>query len=147
MKNSILVTLNDSISSCAVVDFLINLALCPEDIKITLLHVFRKPSEGEELMGKKFMFRQPEKFINILNSAKERLVEKGFNPDDIFVNLVIEPYPTVADGIIDQFNKGRFNIVLIGRKNMSKAEEFVLGDPSIKLVRSLKGVAVLVVKL
>ncbi len=38
----------------AVVDFLINLTLCFEDIKIILLHVFRKPSEGEELMGKIF---------------------------------------------------------------------------------------------
>ncbi len=37
-------------------------------------------------------------------------------------------------------------MVVIGRKRMSKAEEFVLGDPSIKLVRVLEGAAVLVVK-
>ena len=74
------------------------------------------------------------------------MVEKGFNPDNIEVKLVDEDYLTIADGIIDQFKKGDFNMVVIGRKRMSKAEEFVMGDISIKLVRSLEGAAVLVVK-
>lgn len=56
-----------------------------------------------------------------------------------------DPYHTVTDGIIDQFNKGRYSMVVIGRKTMSKAEEFVRGDVSVKLVRVLKGAAVLVV--
>ena len=38
-------------------------------------------------------------------------------------------------------------MVIIGRKRMSKAEEFVLGDISIKLVRALEGVAIVIVKL
>ena len=36
-------------------------------------------------------------------------------------------------------------VVLIGRKRMSKAEEFVMGDISVKLVRALENAAVLVV--
>ncbi len=36
-------------------------------------------------------------------------------------------------------------MVVIGRKRMSKAEEFVMGDVSVKLVRALEGAAVLVV--
>jgi hypothetical protein len=35
---------------------------------------------------------------------------------------------------------------VIGRKKMSKTEEFVVGDTSIRLVRALEGTAVLVVK-
>ena len=75
-----------------------------------------------------------------------RLIENGFKPDNVEINMVSEPYPTVADGIIDQFKKGKFDMVVIGRKKMSKAEEFVLGDVSVKLVRALQGAAVLVVK-
>jgi hypothetical protein len=37
-------------------------------------------------------------------------------------------------------------MVVLGRKRMSKAEEFVLGDVGVKLVRALEGVAILVVK-
>lgn len=61
-------------------------------------------------------------------------------------NQTIEdPYITVAEGIIDQFNKGHYSMVVIGRKRMSKAEEFVSSDVSVKLARALTGAAVLVV--
>ena len=145
MKNSMLIALNDSLSSKAAVDFIAGLAICPEEVEITLLHVFRKPSAGEELMGEKFMKEQPARYLNAMENAKDQLVEKGCNPKAVNIKLVTNPYPTVADGIIDQFNKGEYTMVVIGRKRMSKAEEFVKGDVSVKLVRALQGAAVLVV--
>ena len=60
--------------------------------------------------------------------------------------MVNEPYLTIADGIIDQCKKQHFDLVIIGRQRMSKAEEFVKGDVSIKLVRALEGTAILVIK-
>lgn len=134
-------------SSRVVLDYLIKLSLCPDDLRIILLHVFRKPSGGEELMGKKYMNQQPAKYKGILEDAKTELVEKGLFPENIEIILVTEPYPTIADGIIDQAQKLKPTMVMIGRKRMSKAEEFVLGDVSIKLVRALEGMAVLVVKM
>ena len=145
MKNSILVPLNDSVSSRAALDFLACLAFCPEDCRITLLHLFRKPSASEELMGKKFTEEQPAKYMAVLEKAKEKLIEFGFTPNKIEIKMVTQPYATVADGIIDQFKKKKFDMVVIGRKRMSKAEEFVMGDVSVKLVRALKGAAILVV--
>jgi nucleotide-binding universal stress UspA family protein len=145
LKNSILVSVNDSVSSRAALNFLARLAFCPEDCNVTLLHLFRKPSASEELMGKKFTQEQPTRFINVLEKAKDKLVEFGFNPNNIEIEMVTQPYATVADGIIDQFKKKNFDMVVIGRKRMSKAEEFVMGDVSVKLVRALVGAAVLVV--
>ncbi|MBW1805393.1 MAG: universal stress protein [Deltaproteobacteria bacterium] len=144
--NSIFVALNDSISSRAVVDHLISLSLRPEDWRITLFHFFRKQSSSEELMGKKFTEEQPARMLAVLERARERLIENGFSSGRIETRLVQDPYPTVAEGIIDQFNRGDFNMVVIGRKRISKAEEFVMGDISVKLVRALEGTAVLVVK-
>jgi len=140
------VALNDSISSRAVVDHLISLSLRPEDWRITLFHFFRKQSSSEELMGKKFTEEQPARMLAVLERARERLIENGFSSGRIETRLVQDPYPTVAEGIIDQFNRGDFNMVVIGRKRISKAEEFVIGDISVKLVRALEGTAVLVVK-
>ena len=145
-NNSILVALNDSVSSRAVVDFLIGLSLCPEDWRIHLLHFFRKPSSSEELMGKKYMNRLPARMLSVLQGAKEKLIENGFHPEQIHTELVEKPYPTIADGIIDQVGKRNFDMVVIGRKKMSKAEEFVMGDISVKLVRALENAAILVVK-
>lgn len=147
MNNSILVALNDSISSRAVIDYICNLSLCPENVKLTLLHIYREPTSGEELMGKKYMRKLPLKYMAMLSDAKTKLIEAGFVPDHIEASLITEPCATVADGIINQFKKRDYQLVIIGRKRMSKAEEFVLGDASIKLVRALEGTAVMVVKL
>ena len=140
-----LIAMDDSVSSRAAVDFIADLAICPEAVNITLLHVFRKPSAGEELMGEKFMREQPTRYLNAMEKARDKLVEKGCNPKTIKIQLIEDPYDTVAEGIIDQFNKGEYSMVVIGRRRMSKAEEFVRGDVSVKLVRALKGAAVLVV--
>lgn len=146
MGNSMLIPLNDSVSSRGVVNFLVNMSLC-SDARITLVHVFRKPSSGEELMGKKFMAELPARFESLLQKAKDRLVkEKGFSPDRIDIALITEAYQTVAEAIIDYFKKGQFDMVVIGRKKMSKSEEFILGDISIKLIRELENTAVLVIK-
>ncbi|MBN2418617.1 MAG: universal stress protein, partial [Deltaproteobacteria bacterium] len=135
-NNSILVALNDSVSSRAVVDFLASMSLCPEDWDISLLHFFRKPSSSEVLMGKKFAADQPARLMGLLEKAKEKLVEGGFFPEKIHIELVNEQYETIADGIIDQANKRQSSMVIIGRKKMSKAEEFVMGDISVKVIRA-----------
>ena len=145
-NNSVLVALNDSVSSRWVLDFLSTMSLCPEDWKIGLLHFYKEPSASEELMGKKFTEEQPEKMKKLLERARNRLVESGYHPDRIEYSLITDPYPTVAEGIIDQAKKRHATMIIIGRKKMSKAEEFVKGDISVKLVRALDGVAVLVVK-
>lgn len=145
MKNSMLIAMDDSVSSRTAVDFIANLAICPEEVDITLLHVFRKPSAGEELMGEKFMKEQPTRYLKAMEMAKDKLVDKGCNPQTVKIKLIEDPYTTVTEGIIDQFNKGDYSMVVIGRRRMSKAEEFVRGDVSVKLVRALKGAAVLVV--
>lgn len=141
-----LIAIDDSVSSRAAVDFIADLAICPEQFNITLLHVFRKPSASEELMGEKFMKEQPARYRKAMERAKDRLVEKGCDPKAVKIKLIEDLYTTVAEGIIDQFNKGDYSLVVIGRKRMSKAEEFVRGDISIKLVRALQGAAILVVK-
>lgn len=145
-NKSILVAINDSVSSRAVVDFLANMSLCPEEWNISLLHFFRKPSSSEVLMGKKFAADQPGRLTKVLENAREKLIESGFFPENIKIELVDEQYETIADGIIDQANKRQTSMVIIGRKKMSKAEEFVMGDISVKVIRALEGVAVLVVK-
>lgn len=146
MPNSVLISLNDSVSSQAALDFFARLELCPENCHITLLHLFRKPSASEDLMGKKFTKELPARYMAILERAKDRLVDSGYNPKNIEIVMLTEAYATIAEGIIDQCRKRHVDMVVIGRKKMSKAEEFVLGDVSVKLVRALEETAVLVVK-
>lgn len=143
---SILVAVNDSLSSRNALDYLSRHAICREGAQITLLHVFRKPSASEELMGEKYMREQQAYFTKVLESAKERLVAGGLKPQSVLLQMVTVPYPTATEGILEQFKQGGYDLVVIGRRRKSKAEEFVLGDVGVKLVRALDTGAVLVVK-
>jgi nucleotide-binding universal stress UspA family protein len=145
-EKKVLVALSDSMNSKAVIDFMINLPLNPEDLRVCLLHILRKSSASEELMGRKFTAEQPDKMIAMLEKARDNLVKNGFLPNKVDVEIVHHKYPNVTDGIIAQHKKQKYDIVVIGRKKMSKAEEYVMGDISIKLIRMLEGAAVLVVK-
>ena len=144
-EKKVLVALNDSMSSRAVIDYIIRMSLCPEEWHIYLLHIMRKSSASEELMGRKFTAEQPERMVDMLRKAKMNLLQNGFHEEKVDIQIADHEYPTVTDGIIDQHQIYNYDMVVIGRKSMSKAEEFVMGDISIKLIRLLKGTAVLVV--
>jgi nucleotide-binding universal stress UspA family protein len=146
LDNSILLALNDSMSARAALNYFVRLALCPENCRITLLHIFRKPTATEELMGRKFSEEQPLRFKAMLEKAKDKLIECGYPPNKIETVMLTESYPTIAEGIIQQCKKEHYDMVIIGRKRMTKAEEFVMGDVSAKLVRALEKMAILVVK-
>ncbi len=146
MENNVLMALSDSVSSKKALEYILRHGIVPKDSHLTLLHVFRKPTAGDALMGEKFMQQQPERFQKLLADVKKTLVENGYDSRRIHINLATTPYSTITDGIIDQFGKEPYTMVVLGRKRMSKAEEFVLGDVGVKLVRALEGVAILVIK-
>ena len=143
MKHSILIVLKDSVSSREALEYISLLPLCKEDVDITLLHIFRKTSMSEELMGENFTEEETQKWQKQLENAKDTLVSQGLLPEKIHTKLVSDSYPTVADGIIDQFKKGNYRTLVLGHKKKSRAEEFVKGDISMKMLRSLEGVAIL----
>ncbi len=144
----ILMPISDVTKTRAIIDTMSNLPLCRDNVYITLLHIFRKAPAEEELMGKKCTEEEIYKCMNMLEQAKNKLVESGFKSDHIELKLTTDFYPTVTEGIIDQFNKSekKFDLVMIRRRKMSKAEEFLVGDVSVKLIRALEGTAVLVLK-
>lgn len=146
MINSILIPVADSASSTAVVDYIAALGLCPDSAQVTLLYVNRTPSGSEELMGYRFIAALPERGNNALQRARNILVNSGLKAENVHTEIISGPFATVGDGIIAYFNKNPHTLVVIGRKKMSKAEEFVLGDVSVKLVRALENTAVMVVK-
>ena len=147
MTTSILIPVNDSISSRTMLGFFKSLSFDRDNVDITLLHIFRKPSASEALMGEEYMKeKQPARMLALLEETRAKFIESGFDPEKIRTRLSTDPFPTITDGIIDQFKEGNYDMIVIGRKQMSKAEEFVLGDISTKLVRTLEGVAILVVK-
>jgi hypothetical protein len=77
VKCSILMAFNDSSSSRTALDFLVRMPIRPERIHITLVHVFRKPTGSEEMMGKKFMRNAPSRIKEAMERARAQLVAAG----------------------------------------------------------------------
>ncbi len=147
MTHSILVALKDSGSSRAVLEYLSHLPFDREEVTLTLLHVFRKPSTSEAFMGEDYFEEEVSRLEGNLKEARDQLVEAGFQTDSVEIRIITELYPTVTEGILDQFHEGGYDLVVIGRREKSKSEEFVMGDVGVKLIRALEGAAgVLVVK-
>lgn len=147
MRQSILVALKDTKSSRGVVKYFAKLPFQADRLDITLLHVFRQPTSGEEqMMGEGYAQKDALRAQSVLEDARQILIEGGIAPANIHLLLARDPYPTATDGIIDYFNRNIYHMVVIGRRKKSKSEEFVMGDVSVKLVRALEGTAVLVVK-
>ena len=144
-KTKVLVPIDDTQTTKSVLDYIINMSSTSRSWQIRLVHIHRIPSASEELMGKKFTSVQPKKMLAMLESARDKLVDHGFIPEMVNLEVIKQDYPSVADGIIDQYKKQECDLVIIGRRKMSKAEEFVMGDISIKLIRMLERAAVLVV--
>lgn len=146
MTISILAAINNSISSRWVIDFLCQMPLQPDEVEVKFVHILREPKSSGDFLGEQFAKNLPERFLKVLNKARQKMVDQGFKQERVTIELITHDYPTITDGIIDTFRKGSYNMVVVGRKRMSKAEEFVLGDPSVKLVRELSGTAIVVVK-
>ncbi len=145
-KTKVLVPINDTTTSKSVIDYIINMPSNKQKWHIYLVHILRIPSASEELMGRKFTSAQPKRMLAMLEKARETLVNNGFLPEMVDLEIAKREYPSVTDGIIDQYKKRECDLVIIGRKKMSKAEEFVMGDISIKLIRMLERAAGLVGK-
>ena len=146
MKTNVFIGISDSVIFREVLNRFITMPFKKENLTITLVHVFRKATNSEQLLGKDYTAQQIERFTDILKETKKHLIINGYKEEQVFFKLIETPYPTVADGLIDQFEKGDYHMVVLGRKRMSKAEEFVLGDPCTKLIRCLENTCVLIIK-
>ncbi|SDU52700.1 adenine nucleotide alpha hydrolase family protein [Desulfobacula phenolica] len=146
MKTNVLIGVSDSVIFREVLNRFIMLPFDKAKLTITLVHVFRKATNSEQLLGNNYIFRQIERFANLLDLTKNILIQNGYQEEQVAVKLIETPYPTVSEGLIDQFKKGDYHMAVLGRKRMSKAEEFVLGDPCTKLIRYLENTCVLIIK-
>ena len=117
MEKRVLVALKNSASSSKVVEFLASMPLCSKDFSITLLNVYRKPSASEELMGEEFFKDEPARLRAFMENARQKLVQGGYHKDRIEIELVSDPYPTIAEGIIDRFEINRGTDTLVGRND------------------------------
>ena len=119
--------------------------------EVTLLNVLRSPSmfvpELEDLSpaSRKEIYDQAkEEIAPVFQEATRVLTKAGFNQDQITTNL-ITGVSSRAGAIVEEAKRGGCGTIVIGRRGISKVEEFFMGRVSNKLINLARDMAVWVV--
>lgn len=125
-SDRVLLAVDGSESSMEAVESLAAL-LNGSKMEITLLHVFRGDEETYSKMAQK-------KMSQVLAEAKDRLTRSGLEADRIDAQIVVGA-ASRAGTIIKKAREGGYGTIVVGRRGLSKIEEFFIGRVSNKVVQ------------
>jgi len=90
-------------------------------------------------------FLEAEKSIVIVyEEAMKRLQKAGVSPD-LIATKTVTGVASRAKAIVDEARKGDFGTIVVGRRGLSRVEEFFMGRVSNKVLQLAKEMAVWVV--
>jgi nucleotide-binding universal stress UspA family protein len=152
----ILVALDTSEEAMKAVDF-VGTMMKDMDWQVTLFHVIRNDDftspryQTSFVLHKEWEGKVREKFLEAekaiaraYEEAVERLQKAGVNPD-LIATKTVTGVASRAKAIVDQARKGDFGTVVVGRRGLSRVEEFFIGRVSKKVLQLAKEMAVWVV--
>jgi nucleotide-binding universal stress UspA family protein len=82
----------------------------------------------------------------MLDRYREVLIQSGFSDNKVDMIVDVRDCPSIADCIIDMQQRLECCTVIVGRRGISKKEEFLFGSTSSKVVHSGKNCAVWVIE-
>jgi nucleotide-binding universal stress UspA family protein len=117
--------------------------------RVTLLSIVPEPSEDyfktvDE--RKAWIDEQRSGAEKMLRDYREVLIQSGFSEDKVVVRVEVRNCPSIADCILDDQKKLGCCTIVLGRRGISKKEEFLYGSTSSKVLHSGKNCAVWVIE-
>jgi nucleotide-binding universal stress UspA family protein len=156
----ILIAVDNSEGSLRAVDFVGQHFVGMGDLSITLFHVLPpmpitfwdeghfltiEEDKARKEMIEKWLETEKQKIEPLLSTQVKKLVQKGMNQEKIETRTISGP-SDVADSILDEARAGGYQLLVVGRHGFSKAERFVMGGVSNKIVSRGAGMAVCIVE-
>lgn len=149
-ERHLLVAVDESANSKRAVMFLADFFADSRNIFITLLSIIPEPSEDffpAEAERRAWLTEKEAGMQKHLAGYKEILLGADFPEARIETRLSIRPGTiSIGDAILEEQEKLRCCIVVVGRRGISQSEEFVFGSTSSKILHHAKHCAVLVVE-
>jgi nucleotide-binding universal stress UspA family protein len=147
---NILIAVDASDNAMRAVDYAGQILGAGAGAKVTLLYIERAPDrhlfETDAAWMNHCSLEQGRVF-DFLKTARERLTAAGLPPDALAERTVLcSAEPSIAQTILDIQQEGGFGTLVVGRRGITKGEEFLFGSVSTKLVRDARNCAVWVVQ-
>jgi 2,4-dienoyl-CoA reductase-like NADH-dependent reductase (Old Yellow Enzyme family)/nucleotide-binding universal stress UspA family protein len=132
-RKNILVTMDGSENAAMGAAYAADILRNRKDVKLTLLHIQKEGSIPNEVEVRKMM-----------DMAKALLLEAGIPKKAITVKLLPKRMGVARD-ILNELDEGGYGTVIIGRRGISKAEQFLLGSVSNKIIQNAKNCSVWII--
>jgi nucleotide-binding universal stress UspA family protein len=119
-----------------------------EGFQVTLLHVISEPEEdyferAEE--KEKWLNDYRRKIESILAEYRRKLIAAGFPEPAIQTRSPLRHCPSIAECILLELDRTEYGTIVVGRRGLSRKEEFLFGSVSSKIVGHARNCAVWVV--
>lgn len=149
VERHIMVAVDSSENARRAVLFVGDFFGCYEGFQVTLLHIILEPEatyfrDNDE--RRKWLKEQRDQSRQVMEEYKHILVDAGFQEDKVNIRIDTMRAPSVADCIIKEQEEMKCCTIVIGRRGISKKEEFIFGSTSNKIIHEAKKCAVLVIE-
>ncbi|MEW6500981.1 MAG: universal stress protein [Thermodesulfobacteriota bacterium] len=149
VERHLLVAVDESDHSKRTVMYLADFFGGLADVYITLLTIIPEPSEDffptEAARAKRLREKRAE-MEQAMADYRAILRAVGFREDQVESRIVIRPCVSIGAAILEEQEKLRCCIVVVGRRGISHSEEFVFGSTSNHILHHASNFAVLVVE-
>ncbi len=147
---NILISVDASENAVRAVDYAAQMLGGAPGVRVTLLYVERAP--GRDLFDSEEAWLgqcriEHDRVFDFLKAARARLTATGIPDGSIHERTVLcSAEPSIAQTILDVQQEGGFGTLVVGRRGLTKGEEFLFGSVSTRLVHNAKNCAVWVVQ-
>jgi nucleotide-binding universal stress UspA family protein len=150
VENKVLIAVDLSENSLKAVDYVGGMLRCHGTAEITLLTVIKEPSPDivPDDRERSHMVEETRKeTLALMEKAGSRLTALGIPEERIRLKIHVCQKPmSVSDLILQEQQNGRYGTLVVGRRGVSKRQEFLFGSVSSKVVRDAKNCAVWVIE-
>lgn len=117
--------------------------------RVTLLNIIPEPSEdyfNTDEERREWIESHRSKAKQMLENYRQILIQSGFIEDKVAARVDVRDCPSVAECILDEQEKLESCTVVVGRRGISKKEEFIFGSTSNKILHMAKNCSVWVIE-
>lgn len=147
---SILISVDASENAARAVAYAATMLGGQDGVEVTLLYVERMP--GRDLFHSEEAWKgqcslEQERALDFLKAARATLLAAGIPEASVRESSILcSAEPSVAKTIMEVQQQGGFGTLVVGRRGLTKGEEFLFGSVSSKLVHNARDCAVWVVQ-
>jgi nucleotide-binding universal stress UspA family protein len=145
----ILLAVDESANARRAVRYVADLLGGMTGFRVTLLSIIPEPSEdyfAADADRKEWTEKYRARVLAILEECRRMLIDSGFGEDRVEVMVDSMYCPSVAECVMNEQKKLGCSTIVVGRRGISKREEFLFGSTSNKILHEVKDCAVWVIE-